>query len=105
MADNIEELNQHVRTCIGVFVTLLCLTILTVAVSYLDYPPPATISIALSIAFVKASIVVSYFMHLISEKDLVYWSLGITAAFFLILMVVPIATNLDITTQMIEVSH
>ena len=73
MADNIEELNQHVRICIGVFVALLCLTILTVAVSYLDYPVPATISIALSIAFVKATIVITYFMHLISEKSWVYW--------------------------------
>ena len=105
MAENIEELNQHVRTCIGVFVALMCLTVLTVAVSYLDYSVPATISIALCIAFVKASMVVSFFMHLISEKSLVYWSLGITAAFFVLLMVLPIATDQDIVTQTVELSH
>ncbi len=105
MAENIEELNEHVRTCIGIFVALLCLTLITVAVSDLDLSVPATISIALCIAFVKASMVVSFFMHLISEKSLVYWSLSITVVFFLILMIVPIATDQDIVSQTVELSH
>ncbi len=105
MAENLEELDQHVRTCIGIFVALLALTLITVAVSYLDLSVPATISIALSIALVKGSMVVSFFMHLISEKKLIFWSLSLTVIFFFVLMVLPIATDQDITTLRVEVRH
>ena len=64
MAESLEELDRHVRTCIGIFVALLGLTLITVAVSYLELSVPATISVALCIALVKGSMVVSFFMHL-----------------------------------------
>ena len=105
MAESLEELDRHVRTCIGIFVALLGLTLITVAVSYLELSVPATISVALCIALVKGSMVVSFFMHLISEKRLVFWSLALTVIFFLLLMVLPIATDQDIVTQEIEVRH
>ena len=105
MAESLEELDRHVRTCIGIFVALLGLTLITVAVSYLELSVPATISVALCIALVKGSMVVSFFMHLISEKRLVFWSLALTVIFFLLLMVLPIATDQDIVTQEIEIRH
>lgn len=105
MAESLEELDRHVRTCIGIFVALLGLTLVTVAVSYLELSVPATISVALCIALVKGSMVVSFFMHLISEKRLVFWSLALTVIFFLLLMVLPIATDQDIVTQEIEIRH
>jgi caa(3)-type oxidase subunit IV len=105
MAENLEELDQHIRACIGIFVGLLCLTLITVAVSYLDLSVPATISIALCIALVKGSMVVSFFMHLISEKKLIIWSLSLTVIFFFFLMVLPIATDQDITTLRLEVRY
>ena len=105
MAESLEELDRHVRTCIGIFVALLGLTLITVAVSYLELSVPATISVALCIALVKGSMVVSFFMHLISEKKLVVWSLALTVIFFLLLMVLPIATDQDIVTQKIEVRY
>ena len=105
MAESLEELDRHVRACIGIFVALLGLTLVTVAVSYLELAVPATISVALSIALIKGSMVVSFFMHLISEKKLVFWSLALTVIFFLLLMVLPIATDQDIVTQKIEVRH
>lgn len=105
MAESLEELDRHVRTCIGIFVALLGLTLITVAVSYLELSVPATISVALCIALVKGSMVVSFFMHLISEKRLVFWSLALTVIFFLLLMILPIATDQDIVTQEIEIRH
>ena len=105
MAESLEELDRHVRTCIGIFVALLGLTLVTVAVSYLELSVPATISVALCIALVKGSMVVSFFMHLISEKRLVFWSLALTVIFFLLLMILPIATDQDIVTQEIEIRH
>jgi len=105
MSENLEELDQHVKTCIAIFISLMGLTLITVAVSYLPVPTAATISIALCIALVKGSLVVSYFMHFISEKKLVYWSLTLTATFFFFLMILPVATNMDKIKQLIRLSY
>ena len=105
MAENLEELDQHIRACIAIFVALICLTAITVAVSYLNLPIPATISLALCIALIKGSMVVSYFMHLVSEKKLIFWSLSLTGVFFIILMVLPVVTDLDIISHTITVNH
>ena len=102
---DLEELNSHVRTCISIFVALLALTMITVTVSYLDLPVPAAISLALCIAIVKGSMVVSFFMHLISEKKIIFLSLSLTVIFFIFLMALPVITQEDIITQTIEVKH
>ena len=47
-----------------VFIALLIGTLLTVAVTQYDLGPRGNLALALSIAFVKASLVVLYFMHL-----------------------------------------
>ena len=103
--ENLEELDQHIRACIAIFVALLCLTVITVAVSYLNLPVPATITLALCVALVKGSLVVSYFMHLVSEKKLILWSLSLTVIFFIILMVIPVVTDLDVISHTITVKH
>ncbi len=73
------EIDRHVRVYITVFVALMALTIITVAVSYLDLSTPMAIAVALFIATIKGSLVACYFMHLISEKKLIYAVLAITA--------------------------
>lgn len=87
------EIDRHVRVYITVFVALMALTIITVAVSYLDLPTPAAIAVALFIAVIKGSLVACYFMHLISEKKLIYAVLGITAFMFVALMILPVLTH------------
>ena len=47
------------------------------------------------IATVKASLVACYFMHLISEKKLIYFVLVLTVAFFVALLLLPVVTSLD----------
>ncbi len=77
-----------------VFVTLAALTIVTVAISYLDLTVGSAVLLALIVASIKGSLVACYFMHLISEKVTIYWTLLVTLAFFLVLMFVPLSTML-----------
>ena len=87
------EIDRHVRVYITVFVTLMVLTIVTVAISYLHLPIHYAIMAALLVAGVKGSLVACYFMHLISEKKLIYWVLALTVAFFLVLLALPALTH------------
>ncbi|MGH2567897.1 MAG: cytochrome C oxidase subunit IV family protein [Bacteroidota bacterium] len=86
---NVDEIRKHVRTYIMVFVALMALTIVTVAVSYLHLDIKWAVAVALLIATVKGSLVAGYFMHLISEKRLIYFTLLLTFIFFVVLMVLP----------------
>jgi cytochrome c oxidase subunit IV len=89
------DLQKHVRAYILVFVTLMFLTLVTVAVSYLHLPIRQAIVVALLIATIKGSLVACYFMHLISEKKLVLWVLLVTIVFFIVLLLVPTFTVAD----------
>src|SRR5688500_6320944 len=87
------DIDKHVRVYIIVFVALMALTLITVAVSYLDLPPAMAITVALFIAIVKGSLVACYFMHLISERKLIYAGLVITAIKFVALLFLPVFTH------------
>ena len=78
-----------------VFVALLALTIVTWAVAYLDLCMAVLISVSLLIASVKASLVACYFMHLISEKKLIFLVLGFTVFFFIGLLLLPLFAAMD----------
>ena len=63
-----------------VFWALMVLTVVTVAAAYIpNMPKTAAITLALLIAATKGTLVSLYFMHLVSEKILIYAVLGITA--------------------------
>ncbi|MEX1138819.1 MAG: cytochrome C oxidase subunit IV family protein [Bacteroidota bacterium] len=85
-----EDIKKHVRTYILVFVALLVLTIVTVGVSYLHLSIVPAVILALLIASVKGALVASYFMHLISEKKLVYFTLILTVVFLITLLSLPL---------------
>ena len=92
---NAESIRKHVRVYVTVFAALLALTIITVTISTFHLDPPVAIAVALLIAAVKGSLVAAYFMHLISEKKLIYAALGLTAVFFLALMFLPLSHYAD----------
>jgi cytochrome c oxidase subunit 4 len=94
-SDHAVDIDRHVRVYITVFVALMALTIITVAVSYLHLPLAFAVTVALLVATVKGSLVACYFMHLISEKKLIYAVLGLTAVFFLALLALPVVTVHD----------
>jgi cytochrome c oxidase subunit 4 len=89
------DIDRHVRVYITVFVALMALTLVTVAISYLHLPLPYAVTVALLVATVKGSLVACYFMHLISEKKLIYAVLGLTAFFFVALLALPSFTVHD----------
>ena len=73
---------EEVKRYIVVFVALGCLTIVTVGLSYLKVSMTIAIILALIVATIKASLVACYFMHLISEKKVIYMVLCFTMLFF-----------------------
>ena len=91
--DHAADIDRHVRIYVIVFVALMALTIITVAISYLHLPVPIAIAVALLVAAVKGSLVACYFMHLISEKKLIYAVLLLTVVFFVALMALPVVTH------------
>jgi cytochrome c oxidase subunit 4 len=91
--DHAVDIDKHVRVYITVFVALMVLTIVTVAISYLDLSVPIAVTVALLVATVKGALVAGYFMHLVSEKKLIYAVLALTVAFFVALMALPVVTH------------
>lgn len=87
------DIDRQVRIYVTVFVALMALTLVTVAISYLHLPTPMAIAVALVVATIKGTLVACYFMHLISEKKLIYAVLLLTAVFFLALLALPAVTH------------
>jgi cytochrome c oxidase subunit 4 len=87
------EIDRHVRGYIIVFVALMALTVITVAISYLDLSTPMAVTVALFVATIKGTLVACYFMHLISEKRLIYAVIIITVVKFVALLLLPVLTH------------
>lgn len=95
-AHEIEHVQQEVRRYIIVFMALLFLTIVTVGVSYLHLNIVGAIILALTVAVIKSSLVACYFMHLISERKLIYIVLSLTVVFFGSLMFLTVINHGDV---------
>ena len=87
-----HDIKKEVRGYIAVFIALAALTGLTVLAAHVAMSKTAHILVALLIAVVKGGLVASYFMHLISEKKLIYSTLALTVVFFVALMFLPLST-------------
>ena len=94
-AHSAEDIKKSVKTYYTIFGALMVLTIVTVGVSYLHLPVAMAVLVALVVATVKGSLVALFFMHLIDERKIIYYTLALTVVFFVFIMVVPLATNLD----------
>lgn len=82
-----EQLKKDIRVYLLIFLALLVGTAVTVALYYVHFQHVAvTITIALIVASIKAFLVAGYFMHLISEKKVIYATLAATTFFFVALM-------------------
>ena len=89
------DVDQHVRAAYYVFGSLLVLTGFTVGAYFLHLPQRLAITLALLIATVKGTLVAAWFMHLVSERKMIYWMLGLTAVLFFPLLLLPTLTVLD----------
>ncbi len=82
MSGHTHDIQKEVKGYVIVGISLLGLTIVTVAVSYLHLNLTGAIIVALCVAAIKGSLVACYFMHLISEQRLIYIVLVMTVIFF-----------------------
>ncbi len=91
-AHSVHEVHEHIvplSTYVGVFVALMCLTVLTTGMAWVDMGR-WNVVVALIIAVCKATLVVLFFMHVKYNKGLsrivligaVFW-LGIMITFTL----------------------
>ncbi|HUP47398.1 MAG TPA: cytochrome C oxidase subunit IV family protein [Thermoanaerobaculia bacterium] len=81
-----EAIRKEVRKYLAVFAALAALTIITVMIARLHLPGWQAVSLALLVASIKGGLVAAVFMHLISEKKLIYAVLALTVFFFGVLM-------------------
>jgi len=84
-----EAVKHHVKIYVRVFSALAILTVVTVSVSYLKLPLRWAILIALAIALFKSSLVAGFFMHLVSEKKVIFWLLILAGFLFIVLLLTP----------------
>lgn len=89
------DIRKHIRIYLTIFAALAFLTVVTVAVSYLNVSTPVAVLIALVIASIKASLVASYFMHLISERKTIFGILIISAIFLIVMLLIPTISGSD----------
>ncbi len=76
--DSTSDIKKEINLYLKVFGALAVLTVLTVAVAYLEVGIGMAVVIAMIIATTKGSLVASFFMHLAHEKKLIYLMLVIT---------------------------
>ena len=83
----------------NVFIYLLIGTALTVGASYLELNVKDSIAgaifIGLLIASIKGYLVAANFMHLNSEKKMIYWILLLTIFFLILLLFIPLLWDLN----------
>ena len=93
-----ESIEDNIQTYIRVFIALGVLTVITVAVSYLNVSFIEAFFIAMTVATIKGSLVLGYFMHLITERQMIIWILVATVTTFIILMFIPLISLTDQVT-------
>ena len=90
-----EAIKKSVRSYMIVGSMLLVFTGVTVAANQFHFAVPLAIAVALIIATMKGSMVAAVFMHLSHEKQLIYGALLLTAAFFFMLLFLPVLAYMD----------
>ena len=89
------NLAKEKKIFLTIYFLLLVLTAVTVGVSYIHVSVKLGIVIALIVASIKATLVAGYFMHLFHEKPVIFFTLILTGIFFLVLIILPVATFYD----------
>ena len=88
-----EQIRKEMRVYLTVFLGLAVLTDVTVGAFYQlkAFPVRMAILVALVIASIKGFLVAGFFMHLLSEKKVIYGVLILTVVFFIFLMLLPVS--------------
>ena len=82
-----------------VFIYLLIGTTLTVWASYMEFnvqnSMAGAVFVGLTIAMIKGYLVAANFMHLNSERKLIYWILLLTVFFLALLLFIPLLWDVN----------
>ncbi len=93
------NMTHHIANYRKVFIFLLIGTALTVWASYMEFNVQNSIAgaifVGLTIAFIKGYLVAANFMHLNSEKKMIYWILLLTFFFLALLLFIPLLWDLN----------
>jgi len=91
MGHDAHDIASHVKTYLKIGLTLVVFTIITVAISFVDFSVwfggHSNMIIGMAVATFKASLVGLIFMHLNAERPLIYKVLVFTTAFAIVLFV------------------
>jgi caa(3)-type oxidase subunit IV len=83
----IEDVKRHLRQHLIIAAGIVIGTLLTLFTSQHDFGNSGlNIALTLGVASVQAFMVAAFFMHLLSEKKMIYSFLIFTAIFFVVLM-------------------
>ena len=98
-----KEMAHHIANYRKVFIFLLIGTALTVAASYMEFNAQSSIAgavfVGLTIATIKGYLVAANFMHLNSEKKIIYWILLLTVFFLGLLLFIPLLWDLNLMSH------
>lgn len=84
---DLQDVKRHVRQHVLIAIGLAIGTLLTLFTSQHDFGSHGVnIAITLAVASVQAFMVGGFFMHLLSEKKMIYSFLIFTAIFFVVMM-------------------
>ena len=94
-----KDLSKQVTHYRNIFIYLLIGTVLTVLAAKIEFNVPNSMAgalfVGLLIASVKGYLVAANFMHLNSEKEMIYWILILTVAFLVLLLFIPLMWDLN----------
>jgi cytochrome c oxidase subunit IV len=91
-----EHIKREMRVYLLVFGALAVLTGVTVWACFgLKLPIHYAVMVALTIATIKGFLVAGFFMHLLSERKLIYGVLLLTVIFFAVLLWGPVHDVID----------
>ncbi len=90
-----EDIKKHVRTYLVVFGSLAVMTVVTVAVGYMELSIWPALIVALAIATLKSGLVAAHFMHLITEQKMILHLLILTFVFLGIMFILFISAYND----------
>ena len=93
------NMTHHIANYRKVFIFLLIGTALTVWASYMEFNVQNSIAgavfVGLTIAMIKGYLVAANFMHLNSERKLIYWVLLLTVFFLALLLFIPVLWDVN----------
>lgn len=95
-----KDMAHHISNYRKVFILLLIGTVVTVGASYMDFNVQNSIAgavfVGLTIAVIKGYLVAANFMHLNSEKNIIYWILILTVFFLGLLLFIPLLWDINL---------